>query len=190
LCGIRGMARYASGCVEAHESDVCKGVGVSVCRCVGVSVCVFVSVCFLSVCCALFKARVVGSAIFVIKLAVSVPERSKGVDSSSTVFALVGSNPTADNLCLLSRLPRLLRLDWEEGGWEGLFRVPHKLHTTRFRDEKDPSASPRRTSSVPRGYDGSASTPITFDRLRVWMCSDPPRGTRKKRGKERISEPN
>ena len=27
---------------------------------------------------------------------VSVPERSKGVDSSSTVFALVGSNPTAD----------------------------------------------------------------------------------------------
>ncbi|KAL3667194.1 hypothetical protein V7S43_007429, partial [Phytophthora oleae] len=25
-----------------------------------------------------------------------VPERSKGVDSSSTVFALVGSNPTAD----------------------------------------------------------------------------------------------
>ena len=29
---------------------------------------------------------------------VSVPERSKGVDSSSTVFALVGSNPTADNL--------------------------------------------------------------------------------------------
>lgn len=30
------------------------------------------------------------------KSAVSVPERSKGVDSSSTVFALVGSNPTAD----------------------------------------------------------------------------------------------
>ena len=29
---------------------------------------------------------------------VSVPERSKGVDSSSTVFALVGSNPTADRL--------------------------------------------------------------------------------------------
>ena len=29
---------------------------------------------------------------------VSVPERSEGVDSSSTVFALVGSNPTADNL--------------------------------------------------------------------------------------------
>ena len=29
---------------------------------------------------------------------VSVPERSKGVDSSSTVFALVGSNPTADSL--------------------------------------------------------------------------------------------
>ena len=28
---------------------------------------------------------------------VSVPERSKGVDSSSTVFALVGSNPTADS---------------------------------------------------------------------------------------------
>uniref|UniRef100_A0AAV1TZY8 Uncharacterized protein n=1 Tax=Peronospora matthiolae TaxID=2874970 RepID=A0AAV1TZY8_9STRA len=27
---------------------------------------------------------------------VSVPEWSKGVDSSSTVFALVGSNPTAD----------------------------------------------------------------------------------------------
>ena len=27
---------------------------------------------------------------------VSVPERSKGVDSSSTVFALVSSNPTAD----------------------------------------------------------------------------------------------
>ncbi len=25
-----------------------------------------------------------------------MPERSKGVDSSSTVFALVGSNPTAD----------------------------------------------------------------------------------------------
>lgn len=33
-----------------------------------------------------------GSVLFV----VSVPERSKGVDSSSTVFALVGSNPTAD----------------------------------------------------------------------------------------------
>lgn len=32
------------------------------------------------------------SVIFI----VSVPERSKGVDSSSTVFALVGSNPTAD----------------------------------------------------------------------------------------------
>jgi hypothetical protein len=30
-------------------------------------------------------------------VSVSVPERSKGVDSSSTVFALVGSNPTADN---------------------------------------------------------------------------------------------
>lgn len=29
---------------------------------------------------------------------VSVPERSKGVDSSSTVFALVGSNPTADTI--------------------------------------------------------------------------------------------
>ena len=29
---------------------------------------------------------------------VSVPERSKGVDSSSTVFALVGSNPTADTV--------------------------------------------------------------------------------------------
>ena len=29
---------------------------------------------------------------------VSVPERSKGVDSSSTVFALVGSNPTTDTL--------------------------------------------------------------------------------------------
>ena len=28
--------------------------------------------------------------------AVSVPERFKGVDSSFTVFALVGSNPTAD----------------------------------------------------------------------------------------------
>ena len=27
---------------------------------------------------------------------VNVPERSKGVDSSSTVFALVGSNPTVD----------------------------------------------------------------------------------------------
>jgi hypothetical protein len=33
-----------------------------------------------------------GSVSFI----VSVPERSKGVDSSSTVFALVGSNPTAD----------------------------------------------------------------------------------------------
>ncbi len=31
---------------------------------------------------------------------VSVPERSKGVDSSSTVFALVGSNPTADTVLL------------------------------------------------------------------------------------------
>ena len=28
---------------------------------------------------------------------VCLPERSKGVDSSSTVFALVGSSPTADN---------------------------------------------------------------------------------------------
>ncbi|KAE8901430.1 hypothetical protein PF003_g14767 [Phytophthora fragariae] len=34
-----------------------------------------------------------GVSVFFI---VSVPERSKGVDSSSTVFALVGSNPTAD----------------------------------------------------------------------------------------------
>ena len=33
---------------------------------------------------------------------VSVPERSKGVDSSSTVFALVGSNPTADMLAPLT----------------------------------------------------------------------------------------
>lgn len=33
---------------------------------------------------------------------VSVPERSKGVDSSSTVFALVGSNPTADMRARLS----------------------------------------------------------------------------------------
>ena len=38
---------------------------------------------------------------------VSVPERSKGVDSSSTVFALVGSNPTADIIFCLhtSHLP-------------------------------------------------------------------------------------
>lgn len=39
-----------------------------------------------------------GSVTFV----VSVPERSKGVDSSSTVFALVGSNPTADMAARLS----------------------------------------------------------------------------------------
>ena len=31
-----------------------------------------------------------------------MPERSKGVDSSSTVFALVGSNPTADMLAPLT----------------------------------------------------------------------------------------
>ena len=34
--------------------------------------------------------------VWVKSVMVSVPERSKGVDSSSTVFALVGSNPTAD----------------------------------------------------------------------------------------------
>jgi hypothetical protein len=48
-----------------------------------------------------------------------VPERSKGVDSSSTVFALVGSNPTADNMYSVSRSPVVVRclaaclpLDW------------------------------------------------------------------------------
>ena len=39
---------------------------------------------------------------------VSVPERSKGVDSSSTVFALVGSNPTADSLLRLLKVPRIM----------------------------------------------------------------------------------
>ena len=34
-----------------------------------------------------------------------MPERSKGVDSSSTVFALVGSNPTADSLLHFLELP-------------------------------------------------------------------------------------
>ena len=40
---------------------------------------------------------------------VSVPERSKGVDSSSTVFALVGSNPTADISFSSSLLHRAAR---------------------------------------------------------------------------------
>jgi hypothetical protein len=42
-----------------------------------------------------------------------VPEWSKGVDSSSTVFALVGSNPTAckrrDSLCTRDHLAEWLR---------------------------------------------------------------------------------
>ena len=49
---------------------------------------------------------------------VSVPERSKGVDSSSTVFALVGSNPTADTADVKPLLPHVsarqgsLLCDW------------------------------------------------------------------------------
>lgn len=43
-----------------------------------------------------------------VRFVVSVPERSKGVDSSSTVFALVGSNPTADNVYSVSWSPPLV----------------------------------------------------------------------------------
>lgn len=53
--------------------------------------------------------------------AVSVPERSKGVDSSSTVFALVGSNPTADIaldfqvlMCYASAMPASLTSSYDQ----------------------------------------------------------------------------
>ena len=40
------------------------------------------------------------------EIIVSVPEWSKGVDSSSTVFALVGSNPTADKYITFANATR------------------------------------------------------------------------------------
>lgn len=66
------------------------------------------STCVWSVYCGVFLCFVVCVVFRVARLClffggvtlsiVSVPERSKGVDSSSTVFALVGSNPTADTI--------------------------------------------------------------------------------------------
>lgn len=53
-------------------------------------------VCFIVVVVVLCCADCVCIFCVIVKNIVSVPERSKGVDSSSTVFALVGSNPTAD----------------------------------------------------------------------------------------------
>ena len=55
---------------------------------------------------------------------VSVPERSKGVDSSSTVFALVGSNPTADT----SRLSEWCSVPLPNAATKGLKRGWRLLH--------------------------------------------------------------
>ena len=46
--------------------------------------------------------------VIALSAVVSVPEWAKGVDSSSTVFALVGSNPTADSYAPTTLLYLLL----------------------------------------------------------------------------------